>query len=115
GFIANELNLNKLYTSHDVLLFPSRAECLPLVMIESMNYGLRIVNSKEVSLNIPPYIETSSLSEDPMEYIHLLETVYNEKRKGKINKQKIHAYAYKNFSNDIVYPKLLKEVLEISI
>jgi len=113
GFISDENKLKTLYKSHDVLLFPSRAECLALAMVEAMNYGLKIVNAKEVALGVPDYIESPSQTENPSEYIELLCNVLQEKINGKINRNKIHEYAYNNFSNDIVYPKFLKEVFNI--
>lgn len=113
GYIDDEKKLEEIYMNQDVLLFPSRAETLGLVMPEAMGCGLMIVNSKEVALGMPKYIEMSSNSESPEEYIKLLSQVYYAKINKIINRNKIYQYSYKKFSNDIIFPKFLSEFLSI--
>jgi glycosyltransferase involved in cell wall biosynthesis len=113
GYIDNENELRSVYAKNDVLLFPSRAETLGLVMPEAMSCGLKVVNSKDVSLEMPSSIESSSQTESEDEYISLLLEVLKDKKANRINKEKIHKYAYDNFSNEVIYPTFFKSILEI--
>ncbi len=115
GYISNKELLSMYYKSNDVLLFPSRAETLGLVMIEAMSYGLMVVNSKEVSLNLPKYIERTVNNDQYAEYIYALNSIYKAKLEKSINKVKIHSYAYDKFSNNIILPQFLKKILDIKL
>jgi glycosyltransferase involved in cell wall biosynthesis len=44
-YITNELNLVELYSSADVLLYPTQADNLPLVVLESMSCGTPVIAS----------------------------------------------------------------------
>lgn len=44
-YITNELNLVELYSSADVLLYPTQADNLPLVVLESMACGTPVIAS----------------------------------------------------------------------
>ncbi len=113
GHLHDKKKINDLYRENDVLLFPSRAETLGLVMPEAMNFGLKIVNSEEVKLDAPSYIEYSSKSENHQEYLRYLQEI--QAKKNNTDKKKIHDFAYKNFSNDVIYPKFLSQIFSITI
>ena len=97
-------SLSKLYLKSDVLLFPSRAESLSLVMLEAIAYGLPIVDSKDVSLQLPSYIETSVAVRNTRNYVQALESIYENVKKHKINNEKIHKYTQNHFSHQFLDP-----------
>jgi glycosyltransferase involved in cell wall biosynthesis len=113
GYINDENQLRKIYSEHDVLLFPSRAETFGLVMPEALSCGLVVLNSNEVKLDMPNNIEFSSLSENPLEYLLILKKINKLKHDKKINRQSNHKFAYENFSNDVLYPKFVTELISI--
>ncbi len=113
GYINDENQLRKIYSEHDVLLFPSRAETFGLVMPEALSCGLVVLNSNEVRLNMPKNIEFSSSSENPLEYLSLLKKINELKLNRKINRRNNHRFAYENFSNDVLYPKFITELISI--
>jgi len=103
-------NLDKIYQESDVLFLPSRAETFGTVMIEGMKHGLKIVNSQEISLNLPKDIEYSSKTTSAREYIKLFDAIYLQKRNNLINRKRIHDYCYENFSEEIIDKRLKNEL-----
>jgi glycosyltransferase involved in cell wall biosynthesis len=55
----------ELYAKSDIFFFPSRAESMSLAMLEALSYGLPIVTSKNVALDIPDYMQFVVKDESP--------------------------------------------------
>ena len=103
--------LNHLYEKCDVLLFPSRAESFGLVVPEAMSHGLKIVDAKDITLELPENIETSIPGYNFLDYYNGLRYVLTEKVKGKINREYIARYARSTFAKKVVFPVFAKEIL----
>jgi len=114
GYVNNQ-KLYELYSASDILLFPSRAEAFGIVMAEAMSFGLKIVNSAEVSLGLPPYIETSLSSRFADIYIQALTKIAIEKKQNKIDRGKIKEYAKSNYSDEKIIPLIMKEMFHVKI
>lgn len=112
GYLKNN-KLNELYANSDVLLFPSKAEGFGGVILEAMAHGLKIVDSPEISLDLPKYIEYTSISSNYNDYLSLLEKIATLKNVGNNDSKKIKDYFNKNYSSKIIIPKLLFNMLEI--
>ena len=110
GYVKNR-QLEELYRTADVIFFPSRAEAFGLVMIEAMANGLMVVNSPEVTLHLPDYIEKTVAQRDPQEYVAAFKEILARKNKKLIDRKKINQYCYQHFSKEIIYPKFVSEVL----
>jgi glycosyltransferase involved in cell wall biosynthesis len=105
GYVSDS-ELQTAYLQNDVLLFPSRAEAFGLVMIEAMANGLLVVNSREVSLNFPFFVERSIKDEDVRNYLQVLEELLSEKRNSKIDRSKIREYCELHFSEKMIVNQL---------
>jgi glycosyltransferase involved in cell wall biosynthesis len=112
GFVSNEKLLD-VYKRCDVILFPSRAEAFGLVMIEASSKGLKIVNSKEVSLSLPTYIETSIEKREVDLYVRTLTDILKEKNENKIGVDEIKHYTYNHFSNSVIDPLFMRKIIEL--
>jgi len=111
GYVDNK-ELSKIYAKCDVIVFPSRAESFGLAMVEAASYGLRIVNSKEVSLNLPSYIEHTINERNPKKYLLELEKILVEKKNNKIQRDKIRQYTIDNFSVTVANSIFMKIILD---
>jgi len=112
GYI-NMQELHQIYSNCDVLLFPSRAEAFGIVMAEAMAFGLKIVNSAEVSLNLPSFIETTVSDRNIQSYISELETIYIEKQNSKIDREKIINFAKENYSAEKINSQFVTNIIGI--
>ncbi|MGI8419922.1 MAG: glycosyltransferase [Candidatus Levyibacteriota bacterium] len=111
-YVSSE-KLNSLFNKCDVLVFPSRSEAFGIVMAEAMRYGLKIVNSAEVSLDLPKNIETSLKTRDKNEYIKALENIYKQKKHHSDEREIIQKYAIDNYSDENINKRFLTSILEI--
>jgi glycosyltransferase involved in cell wall biosynthesis len=105
----------ELYAKSDIFFFPSRAESMSLAMLEALSYGLPIVTSKNVALDIPDYMQFVVKDESPATYLTSLLELRKKKSAKTWNstKTKIKQYTEENFSEKVVLPVLLKKIFEI--
>lgn len=111
---VNKNKLVKLYKSNDILILPSRAESMSLALLEAMSYGLTIVDSTDVALNLNENVEFSCSNRNIYTYLDTLNKLQNLKKVNKLNRRRIKTYFKNNFSFQITDPKLFKNVFEIS-
>jgi len=108
-------SMNSVYASNEVLLLPSRAESMPLSILEAMSHGLRILNSKETSLDLDKNVEYSSDNRKISDYIDSLSKLFLYKTKQRLNKKYIQKYFRNNFSSQIIDPKLQRNIFDLNI
>lgn len=112
GYVSSR-QLSDLYTDADLLLFPSRAEAFGIVMAEAISYGAMVVNSSEVTLDLPYYIERTVDDRQTKKYLNALDQIHSEKLKNQISKNKIHQFALNNYSKEKINSKFLSEVIQL--
>lgn len=105
--------LESIYKKHDVLLLPSRAESMSIAVLESLSYGLYIVNSQETSFEMPNDIEYSSKTFS--DYSTSLEKLARQKSENKLNRNKIKNYAKQHFSENVINPILFKQIFNLNV
>lgn len=111
----NESEIAKLYAENDTLLLPSRAESMPLSVLEAMSHGLVIIDSLDISLSLDKEIEHSCDNNNITTYFYALSYLLNQKKENKINKSYIKNYFQKNFSSHVIDPQIFKHIFEILI
>lgn len=114
GYLEKKRILNLLH-KNDVLFFPSYAEGFGNVIIEAMSVGLKIVDSSNISLNLPKNIEYSIKSFDSKNYINVFKLIYSDKKAGKDNKDKIQKYCSDHYKTDKIMPQLLTKLFNLKI
>ncbi len=112
GYVSSS-KLSSLYDQSDVLLFPSRSESFGMVMAEALAYGAKIVNSSDVTLNLPEFVETTINNRKEMDYIAALSKIFTQKQNNKIDRKKIQQFAKQNYSPEVINARFTKEVLNI--
>lgn len=112
GHLESE-KLQNIYQEMDALLLPSRAESLPLVVLEAMSHGLVIINSKNTSLGIDQKVEYTATNKQ--DYLFILKTLETSKKTSNLNKKHVRRYFDDNFSTNIVDPLLYSKVFSISL
>lgn len=110
GYTSTE-KLQKTYAESDVILFPSRSEAFGMVMAEALGYGVKIVNSIEVSLDLPKNIESSITPRNSKNYINALEKIFKEKQENKIDRQRIQKFARDNYQQKLINERFTKEIV----
>lgn len=113
GFVTKK-EMDTLYSENDILLLPSRAESMSLAVLEALSYGMIIVDSKEVSLDLEKNIEYS-VDNNSSEYFKVFRKIFFEKQKNKLNNQLIRNYFKDNFFSDVTYPKLFERIFGLTI
>ena len=114
GYLSNA-KIQSLYKKADVLILPSRGEGFPLVILDALSHGVCIIDSSDIRLGLPKYIEYTSKSCDADEYIGLLTEVYKIKRTcdfGEV-KKRIFKYCNNKLSEKVVFPKLKDQLFEL--
>jgi glycosyltransferase involved in cell wall biosynthesis len=112
GYLS-ESEVAKLYAESDALILPSRAESMPLTMLEAMSHGLTIIDSEECSLGLDKEIEHTCDNNKVTTYFYALSFLLKQKREGTLNKKYIKDFFQKNFSSHVVDPKVFKNIFEI--
>lgn len=110
GYLEKK-ELNKLYIKSDLFLFPSRAEGFGGVVLEAMSHGLKIIDSPEVGLGFPEFVEKTVSKSNVENYIEALEEEFKNKQLSRKNKKKIINYFNNNYSTDKILPRLVDQVL----
>jgi glycosyltransferase involved in cell wall biosynthesis len=109
---SNKYELEKLYSENDVLILTSRAESMPLSVLEALSFGLTIVNSSVTSLDLDKSIEYSCDNSDIDSYIETLNKLYSKKKNNKMNKSLIKDYFRNNFSSTNIDLELTKKLFK---
>jgi len=104
GHLKKEKLIN-LYINSDVLFMPSRAESFSLVCLEAMSYGLPIITSPQIDLDLPSYIHKINKEDTPEGYLQIFEQTINSKLTVQ-DKNKIESYVKKNYSRNLVMNSL---------
>ncbi len=114
GYLQKD-QVTQLYQKNDVLFMPSRAESFPLVSLEAIYYGLPIVSSPQTDMNFPKNVQLINSAETIDGYIKIFNKLNKEKKSGKLKSQKndLKQFVRKNFSLEVVLPKLFKEVFDL--
>jgi len=115
GYVSNEQK-EKLYQQADVLMLPSRGEGFPLVILDAMAHGLLVVDSQDIRLDLPEYIEYTSKNNVPEEYIFILNKIYHEKQNADflLHKKRIFDYCVNNLSDTIIFSRLREKIFSHS-
>lgn len=111
-YITDENELALLYSSADVLLYPTQADNLPLVVLESMSCGTpviasdlggipEIITSKELGILVEDYKYANSFKHALLTFLSLDST---ETERMSIE---AHKYIKKNFSLEMMVSKYL--------
>lgn len=111
GFVDPK-NLPELYKSNEVLFLPSRAESMPLSILEALSYGLTILDSVETSLEMDKNIEYSTKRDG---YIFALNKIFSNKQSKSIVPRQIKKYFEQNFSNKKTETHLFTNVFNLSL
>ncbi len=98
---------------NDVLFLPSYAEGFGNVILEAMSIGLKIVDSTNISLNLPSYIETSISNLKYKDYIKRFGSILKVKKRNNMNRRKISQFCIDNYNSKKIIPKLLIELFKI--
>lgn len=114
GYVSKE-KINTLFSEMDVLILPSRAESMPLSILEALSYGLLIVDSENITLDLDKNIEYSVEGFESKNYIKVLKLISQRKKGKKINKKEIKKYFLENFSQAKIDKRLHTEVFNISL
>lgn len=97
GYLDRQ-KLYKLINQCDIMFFPSRAEGFGAVILEAMKFGLKVVDTKEIQLNLPKYVETYPKNTDSDSFLPILNKLYKQKRNNLLNRERIRNYTQLNFS-----------------
>ncbi len=86
---------------------------MSLAILGALSYGLSVVDSKEISLDLDKNIEFSvnNKSEDYLKILHLL---FAKKQQKQLDRSSVKNYFKRNFSSEIIDPKLFKQVFGVS-
>lgn len=114
GYLS-ESEVATLYSESDALILPSRAESMPLTVLEAMSHGLTIIDSEECTLGLDREIEHTCDNNKITTYFYALSYLLKQKTEGKLDKQFIKNYFHKNFSSHVIDPKVFKHIFEIMI
>jgi len=106
-------SMSSLYKSNEILFLPSRAESMPLSILEALSFGLTIVDSNEITLDLDKNIEFSSKNNTTEDYLKVLKKIEKNKQSKKLSAKNNQDYFLRNFSRETVDPILYKEVFEI--
>jgi glycosyltransferase involved in cell wall biosynthesis len=112
GFVSPGA-LPDLYKSNEVLFLPSRAESMPLSILEAMSYGLTIVNSPESSLQLDKTIEYSVSNNYKASYIKTFSRINIKKKNKHLNTYRSRNYFNSLFSNKVIAPKLYRNIFSL--
>lgn len=114
GFKSNVMykgymqTMEDIYKNNDILILPSRAESMPLVILEALSYGLIIVDSSNISLDLDTDIEHSVGNLDYQDYIKTLESLYEDR--ANIDKSKIVDFFKNNFLDKKIDAQLKEKI-----
>jgi glycosyltransferase involved in cell wall biosynthesis len=113
GYVSNE-EKERLYQKADVLILPSRGEGFPLVILDAMRHGLLIVDSQNIRLDLPEYVEYTSKNNAPEEYLTLLHKIYASKQRTdfRLNKRQVFTYCVSHFSQEKIFRRLKEELFK---
>jgi glycosyltransferase involved in cell wall biosynthesis len=106
GYLERK-GLEAAYHDHDVFLFPSRAEGMGLVILEAIYYGLTVVDSRHVALDLPDYAERVSPGDDARSYLRILTDLENRMEEVRANRKKIHEFCARTFAQEKVRVQLI--------
>lgn len=116
GFIEGE-KLQMLYLKSDVLLAPSRAEGLSLVMLEALSHGLKVVGYDTILSDFSSIAKSSSQNNLTSEYEQVFKQMLHEKMENKsVNTKKtIKKYFQENFSDEKILPEMQRKIFTLNL
>ena len=97
----------EIYSENDVLILPSRAESMPLVILEALSHGLLIVDSEDIALGLGGDIEYPVKSFNEDEYVKVLLRI---SKREKNYKEEVSNFFKHNFSDEIISKQLSTKV-----
>lgn len=109
GYLEKD-KLSDIYEKNDVLLLPSRAESMPLTVLEALSHGLFIIDSDNITLGLGEDIEYSVKRFEADDYIAVLELI---NKTGDIPKRKIVSFFKNNFLDVKINRQLQSQIFNI--
>lgn len=102
--------LSKIYESNDIFLLPSRAESMPLAVLEALSHGLFIVDSSNIKLGLGDSIEYSVKRFEADDYIAVINLIF---KTNSINKKKSINFFKRNFTERKIDQKLQSAIFNL--
>jgi glycosyltransferase involved in cell wall biosynthesis len=110
----SEKDLAIVYRSCDILLYPTQADSYPLVVLEALSSGLKVVTANFLYRIYDDFIKYNAIKFVDFDEKSLIDALIDMKDKD-IDKNVIHYYIEKNYSWKIISEKLFDRMHNMSI
>ena len=110
----SEKDLAIVYRSCDILLYPTQADSYPLVVLEALSSGLKVVTANFLYRIYDDFIKYNAIKFVDFDEKSLIDALIDMKDKD-IDKNVIHYYIEKNYSWKIISEKLFDRIHNMSI